>query len=123
MWTALANLKYNTAPATNGDAFTSASRASSSDAPVHKVPTVPSGSTVRRFGRPSPDVASESSAHSRRDPFSVVYDLWLLDYKDYAIVCNVTNHKVHTGLSLWTPLLTEETRHQACVQYRGHCYN
>ena len=28
-----------------------------------------------------------------------------------------------TNLSLWTPLLTEDARRNACVQYRGRCCN
>ena len=124
MWTEFANLKHHTTPALNGEAFTSASQASSSDVPHYRAPLAPSGSTVRRPGRPSPhDVASVSTAHSRRDPFSVDYGLWPFVDRDYTIVCTVTNHMIHTNLSLWTPLLTEEARRRACIQHRGHCCN
>ena len=114
MWTAFANRKHNTTPAIKGDAFTSASQASSSQAPVHRTPSGPSGPPIRRPGRPSAHgVASVSPIHSRRDPFSVDYGLWPFDDKDYNIVCTVTNLAVNTDLSLWTPLLTEEARRQA----------
>ena len=43
--------------------------------------------------------------------------------KDFNIVCTGTNLAVNTELSLWTPLLTEEARRQACTQYRGRCCN
>ena len=35
----------------------------------------------------------------------------------------MTNNILTTDLSLWTPLFTEDARRQACVQYRGRCYN
>ena len=38
-------------------------------------------------------------------------------------MCTVTNHALHTKLSLWTPLLTEVARRQACIQYSGRCCN
>ena len=69
--------------------------------------------------RPSHTVSNVSHAHSRRDPFRVDYGLWLFDDKDYDIVCTVTNHMLNTNMSLWTPLLTEDARRQACIQYSG----
>ena len=33
----------------------------------------------------------------------------------------MTNHMVNINLSLWTPLLTEDARRQACIQYSGRC--
>ena len=122
IWTAFANLKHNTTPSINGDAVTSTPQASSSTAPAHRTLSSPSGPPVRRPGRPLlHGVASESPAHSRRDPFSVDYGLWPFDDKDYNIVCTVTNLTVNTDLSLWNPLLTEQARRQACTQYRGPC--
>ena len=53
MWTAFANLKHNTTPAIDDDDFTSASQASSSQAPAHKTPSGPSGPPIRRPGCPS----------------------------------------------------------------------
>ena len=115
---------HNTTPAINGDAFTSVSQVSSSHTPVHRTPLGPSGPPIHRPGRPSAlGLASVSPIHSRRDPFSVDYGLWPFDDKDYNIVCTVTNLAVNTDLSLWTPLLTEEARRQACTQYRGRCCN
>ena len=115
------HLKHNTTPAINGDDFTSAPQAASSNGPAHKTP---SGPPIRRPGRPSPHgVASVSHIHSRRDPFTVYYRLWPFDENDYDIVCTITNHAVNTGLSLWTPLLSEEARRQACTHYRGRCCN
>ena len=77
MWTAFANLKHNTTPAINYNAFTSASQASSSQAPVHRIHSGPAGPPIRRPGRPSAHgVASVTPVHSRRDPYSVDYDLW-----------------------------------------------
>ena len=60
---------------------------------------------------------------TRRDPFRIDYGIWPFDDQDYAIVCTVTNHALHTKLSLWAPLLTEDARRQACVQYSGRCCN
>ena len=47
----------------------------------------------------------------------------LFDDLDYDIVCMVTNNVVNTDLSLWTPLLSEDARRRACVEYRGRCCN
>ena len=113
MWNAFANLKHNTLPDIDGEGFTSNPKASSSQAPSHTATTAPTVSTLqrRRTGRPaSHDVSTVSSAYSRREPRSVDYGLWPFDDRDYAIVCTMTNHKVHTDLSLWTSLLTEEAR-------------
>ena len=127
MWSVFANLKHNTSPAIDGGAFASAPQASSSHAP----PTVAVSATYaastqrhnRRLARPSQDVSNVSPEHSRRDPFSVDYGLWPFDDRDYAIVCTVTNNMVNTNLSLWTPLLTEDARREACKQYSGRCCN
>ena len=73
--------------------------------------------------RPSHTVSNVSHAHSRRDPFRVDYGLWPFDDKDYDIVCTVTNHMLNANMSLWTPLLTEDARRQACIQYSGRCCN
>ena len=76
----------------------------------------------RRPARPpSLDVSPISTAHSRRDLFSIDYGLWSFDDRDSAIVCTVTNHTLHTELSLWTPLLTEDAHRQACIQHRVRC--
>ena len=64
-----------------------------------------------------------SPNHSRRDPFNVDCGLWPFDCRDYDIVCTVTNNVVNTDLALWTPLLSEDARRQACVQYKGRCCN
>ena len=90
------NPKHNTTPAINGDAFTPASQASSSQAPTSP-PCAPSAHGV----------ASVSPVHSSRDPFSVDYGLWPFHDNNCNIVCTVTNLAVNTDLSLWTPLLTE----------------
>lgn len=64
MWTVFLSRKHNTTPAVNGAALTSPSQAWSSHYSFHKAPTTPSGSTVRRPGRPSPhDIASVSFAY------------------------------------------------------------
>ena len=127
MWTAFGDLKHNTSPAIDGDAFASAPRTSSPHAP----PTVavPASSAAvqqchySRPTRPSHTVSNVSHAHFRRDPFRVDYGLWPFDDKDYDIVCTVTNHMLNINLSLWTPLLTEDARRQACIQYSGRCCN
>ena len=127
MWTTFADLKHNTSPAINGDAFASAPQASSPHAPP--TITVPAASVTvphRHNNRPSPPshtVSNVSSVHSRRDPFRIDYGILPFDDEDYAIVCTVTNHALHTNLSLWTPLLTEDARRQACVQNSGRCCN
>ena len=124
MWTVFANLKHNTTPAINGDEFTSASQALSSQAPTPKIPSGLSGPQMRRSGRPlAQNVNTVSNIHSRHDPFAVDYGLWPFDGTDYDIVCTVTNSTMKTNLSLWTPLLTEDARRNACVQYRGRCCN
>ena len=127
MWTSFADFKHNTSPAINGDAFASAPQILSPRAPpTITIPTasvtVPHRHSNRQL-RPSHTVANVSPVHSRRDPFRIDYGIWPFDDQDYAIVCNVTNHALHTKLSLWTPLLTEDARRQACVQYSGRCCN
>ena len=120
MWVAFVDLKHNMSPAIDGDAFASAPPASS----LHALPTVvvstASAAAPQRHHsrptRPSHTVSNVSHAHSRRDPFRVDYGLWPFDDKDYAIVCTVTNHMVKSNLPLWTPLLTEDARRQACIQ-------
>ena len=79
---------------------------------------------TRRNGQPDAThgVLNVSPTHSRGDP-SVDYGLWPFDDRDYNIVCTVTNHIVNTDLSLWTSLLSEDARRQACVQYKGRCCN
>ena len=128
MWTAFNDLKHIImSPAIDGDAFSSATRTSSSHAP----PTVAvlAASTAvsqRHYGRPTRpphSVSNVSHAHSRRDPFRVDYGLWPLDDKDYDIVCTVTNHMLNTNMSLWTPVLTADARRQACIRCRGRCCN
>ena len=125
MWTAFADLKHNTSPAIDGDSFASALQASSAHAPPPI--TVPAASVTvphrhnSRPSRPSHTVSNVSPVHGRRDPFRIDYGIWPFDDQDYAIVCTVTNHALHTKLSLWTPILTEDARRQACVQYSGRC--
>lgn len=122
MWTVVTNKSQNTIPAIDGDAFASASQASSSHAPFNKVLAAPTVSTLRRPWRPaSHDISSVSFAHSRRDQLSIDYGLCPFDYKDYAFVCTAPNLMVHTDLSLWTPLITDEAQPQACVQYHDRC--
>ena len=98
------NSKHNTTLAINGDSFTPACQASSSQAPS-SLPWAPLAHGA----------ASVSPVHSRRDPFSVDYGLWSFVDNDYNIVCTVTNLAVNIDLSLWTPLLTEEARRQAAL--------
>ena len=123
MWTAFADLKQNTSPAISDDSFASALQASSPHAPP--TITVPAASVPvphrhnSRPSRPSHTVSNVSPVHSRRDPLRIDYGIWPFDDQDYAIVCTVTNHALHTKLSLWTPFLTEDARRQACVQYSG----
>ena len=127
MWTAFADLKHNTSPAINGDAFASASQVPSCHAPPPiNTPTASVAASQRynsRQLRPSHSVSNVSPVHSRRDPFRIDYGIWPFEDQDYAIVCTVTNHALHTKLSLWTPLLTEAARRQACIQYSGRCCN
>ena len=127
MWTAFADLKHNKSPTINGDAFASAPQVSSPHAPP--TITVPTASITvphrrnSRPSRPSHTVSNVSPVYSRRDPFRIDYGIWPFDDQDYAIVCTVTNHALHTKMSLWTPLLTEDARRQVCVQYSGRCCN
>ena len=127
MWTTFGDLKHNMSPAIDGDAFASAPRTSSSHAPPTVVAPAASAAVSQRHysrpTRPSHTASNVSHAHSRRDLFRVDYSLWPFDDKDYEIVCTVTNHMVNTNLSLWTPLLTEDARRQACIQYSGRCCN
>ena len=127
MWTAFADLKHNTSPAIIGDAFASAPQVPSSHAPPPiNTPTASVAAPQRynsRQSRPSHSVSNVSPVHSRRDPFRIDYGIWPFEDQDYAIVCTVTNHALHTKMSLWTPLLTEAARRQACIQYSGRCCN
>ena len=127
MWTAFADLKHNTSPAINGDVFASASQLPSSHAPPPiNAPTASVTAPQRhssRPSRPSHTVSNVSPVHSRRDPFRIDYGIRPFEDQDYAIVCTVTIHALHTKLSLWTPLLTEAARRQACIQYSGRCCN
>ena len=79
----------------------------------------------RRTGRPdaSHSVLNVSPVYSRRDPFSVDNGRWPFDDRDHAIVCTVTNNMLNTDMSLWTPLLTENARHQTCIQFSVRCCN
>ena len=87
----------------------------------------PSGSTTaslhRHVRRTGHGVFNVSPTHSHRDPFAVDYGFWPFDDRDYDTVCTVTNNVVNTDLPLWTPLLSEDARRQACVQYKGRCCN
>ena len=124
LWTVFANLKYNTSPTIDGDAFAPAHQGLRP--PGHNMVT-PSGSPTatphRHARRTGHGVFNISPTHSRRDLFTVDYGLWPFDDRDYELVCTVTNNVVNTDLSLWTPLLSEEARRQACVQYKGRCCN
>ena len=126
MWTAFSDLKHNTSPAIDGDAYSSRPHASRSIAtPTVTVPAAPAAGSQRytRLARPPHTVPNVDHVHSRRDPFRIDYGLWPFDDSDYAIVCTVTNQMVNTNLSLWTPLLTDSARRQACIQYSGRCCN
>ena len=129
LWAVFAHLKHNTSATIDGDAFSPAHKSLSSY--THQVGassnslTISPNRSMRRFGRQdtAPGVAHSSQTHSRRDPFADDYGLWPFDDRDYDIVCTVTNHILNTNLSLWTPLLSEDARRQACIQYKGRCYN
>ena len=127
MWTVFGDLKHNMSPVIDGDAFASAPHASSPHAPPTVAVQVASAAVSQRHNsrptRTSHTVSNVPHAHSRRDPFRVDYGLCPFNDKDYATVCTVTNHMVNTNLSLWTPLLTEDARRQACIQCSGRCCN
>ena len=110
MWTTFADLKHNTSPAINGDAFASAPQVPSSHSPPPINAPTASVTAPQRYNsrpsRPSHSISNVSPVHSRRDPFRIDYGIWPFEDQDYAIVCTVTNHALHTKLSLWTPLLT-----------------
>ena len=124
LWTVFANLKHNLLPAIDGDAFATAHQGLC--LPTHNMVT-PSGSPTasphRHVRHTGHGVFNVSPTHSGRDPFSVDYGLEPFDDGDYDIVCTVTRNVVNTDLSLWTPLLSEDARRQACVKYKGRCYN
>ena len=124
LWIVFSHLKHNTSTAIDGDVFAPAPQNSRFYA--HS----PSGSSIisphrntRRAGQQDAahGVFNVSQTHSRRDSFSIDYGLWPFEDRDYEIVCTVTNNILNTELSLWTPLLSEDVRRQACVQYRGRC--
>ena len=129
LWTVFAYLKHSTSPAIDGNAFAPVLQGSSSHAhPMMTFsgsPTISPHRNTSRTGRQDAahGVFNVSQTHSRRDPFSIDYGFWPFDDRDYDIVCMVTNIIVNTNLSLWTPLLSEDARRQACVQYRGRCCN
>ena len=116
LWTVFANLKNNTSPAIDGEAFAIAHQ--DLRPPAHNMVTPsssPTASPHRHVRRTGHGVLNVSPTHSRRDPFNVDYGLWPFDDCDYDIVCTVPNNVVNTDLSLWTPLLSEDARGQACV--------
>ena len=126
MWTAFSDLKHSTSPAIDGDAYTYVPRASGPiTIPTVTVPAASAAGSQRftRLARPSHTVSNVDHVHSRRDPFRVDYGLWPFDDREYTIVCTVTNQMVNSNLSLWTPLLTDDARRQACIQYSGRCCN
>ena len=116
LWTVFANLKNNTSPAINGEAFAIARQ--DLRLPAHNMVTPsssPTASPHRHVRRTRHGVLNVSPTHSRRDPFNVDYGLWPVDDCNFDIVCMVTNNLANTDLSLWTPLLTEDARRQVCV--------
>ena len=126
MWTAFSDLKHNTSPAIDGDAYSSVPQASGPTAtPTVTLPAASAAGSQRytHLARLSNTVSNVDHVHSRRDPFRIDYGLWPFDDRDYAIACTVTNQMVNTNLSLWTPLLTDSARRQACIQYSGRCCN
>ena len=129
LWVAFVYLTHNTSPAIDGDAFPPANQglgslthyvAAPSISPVTSPPR-----NMRRFGcqDAAQGVLNVSPTHSRRDPFAAEYGIWPFDDQDYDIACTVTNNILIADLSLWTPLLSEDARRQACVQYKGRCCN
>ena len=129
LWVAFAHLKHNTSPAIDGDAFLPANKCLSSL--THHVaassifPVTSLNRSMRRFGRQdaAPGVLNVSPTHSRLDPFAADYGLSPFDDRDNDIVWTVTNNILNTDLSLWTPLLSEDARRQACIQYKGRFCN
>ena len=128
-WVAFAHLKHNTSTAIDDDAFLPANKGLSSHTHHVAAPSISPATSpnriIRRFGRQdaASGVLNVSPIHSRRDPFAADYGLWPFDDRNYDIVCMVTNNILKTDLSLWTPLLSEDARRQACVQYKGRCCN
>ena len=124
-----AHLKHNTSPAIDGDAFLPANKGLSPHTHHVAAPSIsPANSpnrSMRCFGRQdaASGVLNVLPTHSRRDPFAADYGLWPFDERDYDIVCMVTKNILNTDLSVWTPLLSEDARRQACVQYKGRCCN
>ena len=96
LWTVFTNLKHNTSPAIDGDAFATAHQ---SICPLGHNMGIPSGSPTasphRHVRRTGHGVFNVSPTHSRRNPFNVDDGLWPFDDRDYDIV-NVVN----TDLSL-----------------------
>ena len=124
LWIVFANLKHSTSPTIDGDAFVPAHQGLRPPGHNKGTPSgLPTATPHRHVRRTGHGVFNVSPTHSRRDPFTVDYGLWPFDDRDYDIVCTVTNNVVNTDLSLWTPLLFEEARRQACVQYKGRCCN
>ena len=125
LWTVFANSKHDTSPAIiDGGLFATVPQSSNVHLPPGSPLTSPHPNT-RRAGRQdaAQGVFNVSPTHTHRDPFSIDYGLWPFEDRDYEIVCTVTNNILNTELSLWTPLLSEDARRQACVQYRGRCCN
>ena len=129
LWTVFAHLEHNASPAVDGDAFPPPPQGLCSL--THHIarslgsPVSSSHRNTRRTGcqDAAHGVLNVSLTYSRRDPFSVDYGLCPFDDRDHDIVCKVTNNIVNTDLSLWTSLLSEDARRQACVQYKGRYCN
>ena len=78
MWTAFSDLKHNTSPAIDGDAYSSRHHASRPIAtPTVTVPAAPAAGSQRytRLARPPHTVSNVDHVHSRRDPFRIDYGL------------------------------------------------
>ena len=107
LWTVFANLKHNTSPAIDGDAFAPAHQGLR---PLGHNMVTPSGSPTatphRHVRRTGHGIFNVSPTHSRRDPLTVDYGLWPFNDRGYVIACTVTNNVVNTNSSLWTPLLS-----------------
>ena len=124
LWTVFANLKHNTSPAIDSDSFAPAHQGLRSLGHNMVTPSgLPTATPHRHVRRTGHGAFNFSPTHSRRDPFTADYGLWPFDDRDYDIVCTVTNNVVNTDLSLWTQLLPEEVRRQACVRYKARCCN
>ena len=119
MWTAFADLKHNTSPAIDGGAFASAPQASSLHAPPTVATPVTSVAASQRHNSPRGLRMMHHISHMHIPAGTPSRSITASGPSMTAttLLC------VPLPITWSTPLLTENARRQACLQYSGRCRN